>query len=141
MWNCPNCGREFEQTAQHHFCEDPPKTIEEYIARQSEEIQPRLREVYAAIKAQLPEAVEKISWQMPTFWKGRNLIHFAAAKKHIGLYPGDKATTVFAEKLAGYKTSKGSIQLPNSQPLPLELIGEIARWCGFHAEHERENAK
>lgn len=130
MWKCPNCGREFEHAQQHHFCSAPPETIEAYIVRQSEEVQPRLREVYAAIKAELPDATEKISWQMPTFWKGQNLIHFAAAKKHIGLYPGDKATTVFVEKLAGFKTSKGSIRLPNNQPLPLALIGEIARWCG-----------
>lgn len=135
MWTCPNCGRQFEQAGQHHFCSQPPKTIEEYIARQREDMQPRLREVYAVIKAELPDVTEKISWQMPTFWNGQNLIHFAAAKNHIGLYPGGKATTVFAEKLAGYKTSKGSIQLPNSRPLPIKLIAEIARWCG------EENAK
>ncbi|MDR0520196.1 MAG: DUF1801 domain-containing protein [Clostridiales Family XIII bacterium] len=130
MWKCPNCGREFENVGQHHFCSAPPKTIEEYIAAQDEGAQARLREVYAAIKAALPDADEKISWQMPTFWKGRNLIHFAAFKKHIGLYPGGEATAVFAEKLAGYKTSKGGIQLPNSKHLPLDLITEIALWCG-----------
>ena len=130
MWKCPKCGREFENTDQNHFCSDLPKTIEEYIAAQAEDIQPRLREVYATIKAALPEATEKISWQMPTFWKGQNLIHFAAFKKHIGLYPGGEATTVFAEKLNDYKTSKGGIQLPNNKLLPLELITEIALWCG-----------
>lgn len=135
MWKCPNCGREFENVEQHHFCTQPPKTIEEYISLQPEELRPRLREVYATIKAALPDAVEKISWQMPTFWKGQNLIHFASFKKHIGLYPGGEATTVFADRLTPYKTSKGSIQLPNSKPLPLELITEIALWCG------KENAK
>lgn len=108
------------------------KIIEDYITAQVEDIQPRLREVYAIIKAALPDADEKISWQMPTFWKGGNLIHFAAFKKHIGLYPGGEATTVFAEKLAGYKTSKGSIQLPHNKPLPKDLITEIAAWCGEH---------
>jgi uncharacterized protein YdhG (YjbR/CyaY superfamily) len=130
MWKCPNCGREFEVAEQHHFCAEPPKTIEEYIAAQAQELQPRLREVYDVIRAALPDAKEKISWQMPTFWRGQNLIHFAAYKKHIGLYPGGEATTVFAEKLADYKTSKGGIQLPNNRPLPLGLIDEIARWCG-----------
>jgi uncharacterized protein YdhG (YjbR/CyaY superfamily) len=135
MWKCPNCGREFEITEQHHFCTEPPKTIDDYIVAQTEEIQPRLREIYATIKAALPDASEKITWQMPTFWKGQNLIHFAAFKKHIGLYPGGEATTIFAEKLIDYKTSKGGIQLPNNKPLPLELITEIAEWCG------RTNAK
>jgi uncharacterized protein YdhG (YjbR/CyaY superfamily) len=130
MWICPKCGREFSSAEQSHFCFEPPKTIEEYIAAQAEEIQPRLREVYATLKAALPGTVEKISWQMPTFWQGQNLIHFAAFKNHIGLYPGSEATTVFAEKLTEYKTSKGGIRLPNNKPLPLDLIAEIARWCG-----------
>ncbi|WP_371362108.1 hypothetical protein SRRS_33450 [Sporomusa rhizae] len=120
---------------QDHYCGEPPKTIDAYIASQAENIQPRLREVYATIKAALPDASEKISWQMPTFWKGQNLIHFAASKKHIGLYPGGEAMTVFVDKLTDYKTSKGSIQLPNNKPLPFELIREIALWCG------KENAK
>ncbi|SCM79221.1 conserved hypothetical protein [uncultured Sporomusa sp.] len=135
MWKCPKCGREFKNKEQDHYCGEPPKTIDAYIASQAEDIQPRLREVYATIKAALPDATEKISWQMPTFWKGQNLIHFAAFKKHIGLYPGSEAVIAFADKLTDYKTSKGAIQLPNNKPLPLELITEIALWCG------KENAK
>ena len=65
---------------------------------------------------------------MPTYWKKRNIIHFAAFKKHIGLYPGPEAVEAFAERLTEYKTNKGSIQLPYSKPLPLELIAEIAKW-------------
>ena len=135
MWKCPECGREFKNLEQDHYCGEPPKTIDAYIASQAENIQPRLREVYATIKAALPDTTEKISWQMPTFWKGQNLIHFAAFKKHIGLYPGSEAMIVFADKLTNYKTSKGGIQLPNNKPLPLELITKIALWCG------KENAK
>ena len=74
-------------------------------------------------------AQEKISWSMPTYWKGQNLIHFAASKKHLGLYPGGEATTVFADKLTNYDVSKGTIRLPYSQPLPGDLIAEIAAWC------------
>ena len=88
-----------------------------------------LHQVNDAIKGSIPEAKEKISWSMPTYWKGRNLIQFAAFKRHIGLYPGPEAVEVFADKLTDYKTSKGAIQLPYSKPLPLELIGEIAKWC------------
>jgi uncharacterized protein YdhG (YjbR/CyaY superfamily) len=128
MWICPNCKRSFEHEDQNHFCDAAPKTIADYIAAQSEEIRPRLREVYAALKAVLPDAQERISWQMPTFWKGENLIHFAAFKRHIGIFPGGEATRVFADKLTDYKTTKGGIQLPNDVPLPLELIKEIAIW-------------
>ena len=74
---------------------------------------------------------------MPTYWKGHNIIQFAAAKKHIGLYPGPEAVAFFAEKLekAGCKYSKGSIQIPYSKDLPLELIAEIADWCWSTGNH------
>lgn len=67
---------------------------------------------------------------MPTFRCDRNLIHFAAFKNHIGVYPGTEAIEHFADRLADFKTSKGTIQFPHNMPLPLELIAEIAAWCG-----------
>ncbi|MBQ3373375.1 MAG: DUF1801 domain-containing protein [Oscillospiraceae bacterium] len=103
-------------------------TIQEYIHTQDSTIQPRLLAIYDTIRTAIPDAQERLSWGMPTFWKGRNIIHFASAKKHIGLYPGPEAIEAFADQLAGYKTSKGAIQLPNSKELPMELIAEIARW-------------
>jgi len=129
MWVCPKCGRSFKNTGQSHYCGKAPATIEEYISTQPEEVQDYLHQVNDAIKASIPEAKEKISWSMPTYWKGRNLIQFAASKKHIGLYPGPEAVEVFAGRLTEYKTSKGTIQLPYNKPLPLELIAEIAKWC------------
>lgn len=103
-------------------------TIREYIDSQDESIRPRLNAVYDTIRAAIPEAEECLSWGMPTFWKGRNLIHFAPGKAHIGLYPGAEAVAFFAPLLTEYKTSKGAIQLPNNRELPLELIAQIARW-------------
>ena len=129
MWQCPKCGRIFKNTNQDHYCGEAPATIEEYIGRQPEQVQPYLRQVDQAIRSVLPDADEKISWSMPTYWKKRNLIQFAAFKKHIGLYPGPEAVKAFADKLEEYRTSKGAIQLPYEKPLPLELIAEIAQWC------------
>lgn len=106
-----------------------PTTIEDYICIQPEKAQTYLRQVNETIRAAIPEAAEKISWQMPTYWKKHNLIQFAAFKKHIGLYPGPKAIEVFSDHLKAYKTSKGAIQFPYDQPLPLELIAQIAQWC------------
>ena len=130
MWVCPKCGRTFRNTDQSHYCGEPPKTIEEYILRQPEDVQPYLRQVDSAIRAALPEAEEKISWSMPTYWRGHNLIQFAASKRHIGLYPGPEAVEAFAGRLEGFQTSKGTIRLPYDKLLPLELIAEIAKWCG-----------
>ena len=103
-------------------------TIEAYIEEQDEAVRPRLQAVYEAIHAAIPDAEERISWGMPTFWKGRNIIHFAAARNHIGLYPGPEAIEAFRERLAGLRTSKGAIQFPHNKELPLDLIAEIARW-------------
>jgi len=103
--------------------------IEQYIDGQAEAVQAPLRELYVALKAALPQAQERISYQMPTFWQGRNLIHFAAFRRWLGLFPGGEATTVFADRLIGYSTSKGDIRIPYGQPLPVSLVQDIARWC------------
>ncbi len=127
-WKCPKCGREFSKKDQQHFCEKP-QTIDEYIAAQDEGVQPRLNEIRAILRKALPEAEECISWSMPTYKKGRNIIHFAASKKHIGVYPGGEATEEFAEELKGIDTSKGTIRIPYDRDLPEDLLVRIARWC------------
>ena len=128
MWTCPKCGREFKNQGQGHYCVKP-KTIDEYIALQEKPLRPFLQDIRCTIRAALPDAEERISWSMPTFWGGKNVIQFAASKRHIGVYPGPEAVELFQDKLAGYETSKGTIRLPYQEPLPLELIEENAKWC------------
>ena len=128
MWKCPKCGREFSRQKQQHYC-GKPQTIDEYIEAQDEAVQPRLREIRAVIRSAIPEAQERLSWSMPTFWRGRNILHFAASKKHLGLYPGGEATTVFADALKDYDVSKGTVRIPWDRALPVELVQRIARWC------------
>ncbi len=145
-WKCPVCGREFSRQDQDHYCRKP-RDVDEYIAARDEAVQPVLREIRSLLREALPEAEECISWSMPTYRKGRNLIHFAAAKKHLGIYPGDEAVEAFAEELAGYDVSKGTVRLPYDRPLPAALIGRIARWCLEHyaaqsaAQTGRKHAK
>ena len=88
-WRCPKCGREFSRQNQDHYCVKP-QSIDEYIAAQDEKFQLRLREIREVLRNALPDAEERISWSMPTYWKGRNIIHFAASKKHLGIYPAMK---------------------------------------------------
>ena len=127
-WKCPKCGREFSRQDQPHYC-GKPQTVDEYIEAQDEKVRPVLNEIRAVLKKALPEAEERMSWSMSTFWKGRNIIHFAASKKHVGIYPGGEATEVFAEELAGMDVSKGTIRLPYNKEIPEELISRIAKWC------------
>ena len=130
MWKCPDCDKEFKNINQNHSCGETPASVDEYIAAQSEAVQPILNKVREAIRAAAPDAVEKMSYQMPTFWQHENLIHFAAFKNHIGIYPGalDQLPAELIERLAPYKTSKGAIQLPLSEPIDFTLIADITRW-------------
>ena len=91
MWTCPKCGRTFKRREQSHYCGKAPETIEEYIAAQPEEIRRYLKEVRGVLRAALPEAEERISWSMPTYWKKHNIIQFAGFRNHVGLYPGPEA--------------------------------------------------
>lgn len=104
------------------------KEVTEYIAQYPDGVQERLNALRALITETVPEAAEKISWGMPTYTLRGNLIHFAAQKHHIGLYPGPDAVVAFADRLAEYKTSKGAIQLPNDKPLPLDLVRDIVAY-------------
>ncbi len=103
-------------------------TIDEYIQPLSPAVQEKLQALRQIVLQIAPEATEKISWGMPTFMLNGILIQFAAHKEHIGLYPGPVAIEHFADKLSGYKTSKGTIQLPFDQPIPKELVEEIVRY-------------
>jgi len=103
-------------------------SIDAYIASFSEETQALLEAMRATIRAAAPEAEEKISYQMPTFFLKGNLVHFAAAKHHIGFYPASSGIAAFKEELSIYKGAKGSVQFPLDQPLPLDLIARIVRF-------------
>lgn len=134
MWQCPRCGRTFKSENQSHFCGEKPKTIEEYIMMQEESMREDLMLMHSILASALPEAEERMSWSMPTFWKNHNIIHFAASKAHIGLYPGPQAVEHFAIELAKYKTSKGTIRIPYGE-IDEELVEKIAKWCWETGNH------
>ena len=113
-------------------------SIDEYIATFPADIQKILQEIRATIHAAAPDAQEKISYQMPTFTLNGNLVHFAAFKNHIGLYPTPGATQAFQDEIAAYKAAKGSIQFPLDQPMPLELIRRIVEFRVVESQQKAE---
>lgn len=135
MWKCDKCGQELEKRNQEHPCNENLKTIDSYIKGQPDNVQPLLNQVRETIRGVLPGAEERISWNMPTYWNKHNIIHFAAFKNHMGLYPGANAIEYFKVKLTDYKTSKGAVQFPYNKPIPLELIAEITMWCNETGNH------
>lgn len=119
---------------------DSPKltTIDDYISGYPSEIQAILQEVRATIQKAAPGATEKISYQLPTFYLSGNLVHFGAFKKHIGFYPTSSGIANFTEELAPYQTSRGAVQFPLVQPIPLNLITKIVE---FRVRENLERAK
>jgi uncharacterized protein YdhG (YjbR/CyaY superfamily) len=113
-------------------------SIDEYIALFPEDIQKKLQDLRAVIKAAAPEAQEKISYQMPAFALKGNLVYFAAFKNHIGFYPAPRGIEAFKEELSAYKGAKGSVQFPLDQPLPFDLISRIVK---FRVAENLKNAE
>lgn len=106
----------------------PYTDTDSYIAGFPQDTQRLLNEMRRTIRAAAPAAQEKISYGIPTFTLGRNLVHFAAYDHHIGFYPGASGIKAFQQELSAYKTAKGSVQFPLDQPLPLLLIGKIVTY-------------
>ncbi len=102
-----------------------PETIDEYIAAFSPEVRTILENMRQTIRKTAPDATEKISYQMPTFYLNGNLVHFAAFKHHIGFYPTASGVRAFQNELGNYKTSKGAIQFPIDKPMPLGLVKRV----------------
>lgn len=134
MWKCPKCGKEFKCINQSHYCGEKPKSIEEYIMRQDEGKQADLFLMRQTLRQALPEAEERISWSMPTYWKNYNILHFAASKKHIGFYPGSEAVAEFKKELEKYSVDKGTIRIPYGS-IDTELVKKIAQWCWDTGNH------
>ncbi|WP_126653079.1 iron chaperone [Chryseobacterium aureum] len=102
--------------------------IDEYILLFPQEVQEKLLELRKVIHSQGSELEEYIGYQMPAFrYKGKPMIYFAGYKKHIGLYPGAEGIRQFEPdfKEKKYKFSKGALQLPITEDLPLDLIHQI----------------
>lgn len=106
--------------------ENDPTTVDEYIARFPGDVQQILGRIRAVIKEIAPEAVERISYQMPAYDLNGFLVSFAVWKRHIGFYPRSSGVQALAE-LAAYKGTKGSVHFPLDQPMPYELIGKIVK--------------
>lgn len=107
---------------------NPPTPITDYIMAQPPEVQAKLSQMRDAILEIAPESTEKISWGMPTFQLNGNLVHFAAQKKHIGFYPGAEGIEAFSSEFGALHFSKGAVQFPNDQPLPLDLVQRITAY-------------
>ncbi|MGZ6040102.1 MAG: iron chaperone [Phenylobacterium sp.] len=102
----------------------PPASVDGYIERCKPEVQAVLRDIRAVIRRAAPEATERLSYNMPTFFMGRVLIHYGAFNNHIGLFPPVRDPGL-QDKVAPYRGEKGNLRFPLDQPIPYDLIAEI----------------
>ncbi|MFY7840234.1 MAG: iron chaperone [Lacibacter sp.] len=112
-------------------------TIDAYLADFPVGTQALLQQMRSTIAKAAPKAEEAISYGMPTFKLEGNLVHFAGYKNHIGFYPAPSGIDAFADELKKYKTSKGAIQFPVDEKLPLALVTKIVK---FRVKENMEKA-
>ena len=120
-------------------------TVDEYLEAATYDVEPRLVETRSTIRAALPQSEETISYNIPAYQQGGIVvIQFAGHTEHTSLnfFPSAATFSHFRDELASYKTSKSAIQFPLDQPLPVDLIGAIARFRGEEAAAyaKRKNA-
>ncbi len=104
-----------------------PSTIDEYIAEFPTDVQTIMQKLRQVIKQSAPQAEERISYGMPGFYQRGMLVWFGGHKNHIGFYPTGEGVEAFKQELAGYKMSKGAVQLPLDKPIPYDLITKIVK--------------
>jgi uncharacterized protein YdhG (YjbR/CyaY superfamily) len=103
------------------------ETIDEYIAAFPPEVQVILKKIRLTVREAVPQAEEKISYNMPAFALDGDLIYFAAFKKHIGVYPPVHGDEKLGQALSRYRGEKGNLKFPLDEPIPYELIRRIVK--------------
>ena len=104
------------------------RSVDEYIAAFPKNVQDILQKLRRVIRESAPKAEEAISYGIPTFKLNGNLVHFGAYKNHIGFYPTPSAIAAFKKELSSYKQSRGTVQFPIDEPIPLGLIKRMVRF-------------
>src|SRR5947207_13826116 len=119
------------------------REVDDYLSRVPEDSRAALEHLRRTIKAIVPDAIEVISYQIPTFkYQGRMLVSYAAFAEHCSFFPGAAPIEVHRNELTSYQTSKGTIRFPASKPLPAALVKKLVKSRIEENEHRRkENAK
>lgn len=103
-------------------------TIDDYIASRPTKVQAILRRIRQTVRKAVPDAVEKISYQMPSFHRnGKYLVYYAAWKDYISLYPLPSGSRALERALSRYGGTKGSVHFPLAEPIPYDLVRRIVQ--------------
>lgn len=103
-----------------------PSPVQSYIAKFPDEVKSRLNTIRGLIKKIAPESGEKISYGVPTATiDDKYCVYYAGYKNHISIYPVTSAIEKEVSEALVYRTGKGTLQFPLTEPLPLNLIKKI----------------
>lgn len=98
-------------------------SMDTYIADFPDDVQPILQKIRTIMREALPEAVESISYGIPTFkLNGKYPIYFAGFKKHVSVYPILTECPGFEDEIAPYRSGRGTAKFPLDRPIPFPLI-------------------
>jgi uncharacterized protein YdhG (YjbR/CyaY superfamily) len=113
--------------------------MDEYIETFPNEVQSVLQEVRQTIRKAAPEAVEAISYRIPTFkLEGKYLVYFAGFKTHVGVYPAPQGDAAFQKKIAPYRSGRATIRFALDKPVPHGLLEKVVR---FRMKERQANKK
>ena len=106
-----------------------PTSVDEYLAALPDAPRAVLQRLRETIRNAAPEAVETISYHMPTFkLRGRFLVSFAAFKDHCSLFPAsDAVMQEYGEELKPFFSGKGTLRFTTEDPIPDALVKKIVK--------------
>ena len=117
------------------------RDVDNYLSRLPDEQRAALEKIRQTIKSFVPDAIEVISYQVPTFkYQGRMLVSYAAFKEHCSFFPGAAPIEAHRDELKSYQISKGTIQFPASKPLPAALVRKLVKTRLEENEHRRKKS-
>jgi uncharacterized protein YdhG (YjbR/CyaY superfamily) len=106
----------------------PAKDVESYLRGVPAEARASLEKLRQTIQSVVPEAVEVISYGIPTFkLDGRMLVSYAAFSQHCSFFPGAGPVDEHEEELRSFQTSKGTIRFTKSKPLSASLVKKLVK--------------
>jgi uncharacterized protein YdhG (YjbR/CyaY superfamily) len=108
------------------MAQETPRTVDEYITGFPAEVAQVLSLIRATVRSVAPDALEKMSYGMPTLCLKKDILHFGAFKDHIGIYPPVRDPDL-ADRIGRYRGEKGNLRFPLDQPIPYDLIADIVK--------------
>jgi len=108
------------------------KAVDAYIATHPPETQRALEALRSCIWQAAPGVSELLNYGIPAFalvkdGKRDQQVMIAGYARHVGFYPHPDVIAAFADRLAGYRFAKGSVQFPLSKPIPRALVVEMVK--------------